>query len=170
MRLQLIAILSFIASASAFAAEGSVPCIFCEIAAGRVSANSIIYRDGSVVAFMDRAPRNPGHVLVVPIRHAEGIQDVPAPTLAHMAEVAQRVVHAIKRTDLKAEGFNLESNTGKVAGQSVFHLHLHVIPRYAGEPALVSPKPIAPVAEVEAVAAKLRTALQDMTDGIPPAP
>lgn len=148
--------------ASAFAAEDQRACVFCEIAGGKSNQSStIVYRDELVVAFMDRAPRNPGHVLVIPILHADGILDVPASTAARMTTVAQRVATAIKKTDIKSEGFNLQSNTGRAAGQSVFHLHLHVIPRFAGEPPALGEKNIAPAEEVAAVAKKLRAILSE---------
>lgn len=144
---------------SARAGEPPAPCVFCEIAAGRADASRVVYRDETVVAFVDRAPRNPGHVLVVPVQHAAGILDVPAPTAAHLIVVAQRIAQAIKRTDLQAEGFTLQSNTGAAAGQAVFHLHLHVIPRFAGELPSGGEKNLKPAAELDVVAQKVRTAL-----------
>jgi diadenosine tetraphosphate (Ap4A) HIT family hydrolase len=142
------------------AAEGA--CGFCAIAAGAGTAPAtVVYRDERVVAFMDRAPRNPGHVLVVPREHAADALAVPPETLGHMAQVAQRIAQAIRRTDLKAEGFNLIANNGKAAGQTVFHPHLHVVPRFAGEPAAVAgeQRPVQPAEELAAVAAKIRAAL-----------
>lgn len=121
-----IVLFCLLGTASTLSAQGKPSCIFCEIAAGKTSQGStIVYQDDLVVAFMDRAPRNPGHVLVIPIQHADGILDVPPSTVSRMAAVAQKIATAIKRTDLKADGFNLQSNTGRTAGQSVFHLHLH---------------------------------------------
>ena len=135
-------------------------CIFCQIASGAIQKERVVYQDETVVAFMDRAPRNPGHVLIVPLDHASDILDVPQSTLGHMAEVAQLIAKAIKSTDLRAEGFNLISNTGAAAGQSVFHLHLHVIPRFQGEPPHLGEKEgIRPDDELKEVAAKLRTKL-----------
>lgn len=155
-----IVLLYILGTVSTLSAQGKPSCIFCEIAAGRTSqSNTIVYQDDLVVAFMDRAPRNPGHVLVVPIQHADGILDVPAATVSRMAAVAQKIATAIKRTDVRAEGFNLQSNTGAAAGQSVFHLHLHVIPRFVGEPPYQGEKNIAAAEEVAAVAKKLRDIL-----------
>ena len=155
--------LLFVVSASISFAEERKACVFCEIAAGKIQASQVVYRDESVVAFMSHGARNPGHVLIVPKEHADGIIDVPSSALAYMAEVAQLIVRAIKRTDLKADGFNLQSNTGEAAGQTVFHLHLHVIPRFKGElptsPSVSEKKP-APAAELDEVAQKLRLALK----------
>ncbi len=136
------------------------PCVFCEIAAGRLDAARVIYRDASVIAFLDHAPRNPGHVLIAPLTHARDLLDVPSPIAGHMMRVAQTIAQAIATTDLQAEGFNVIANSGAAAGQSVFHLHLHVIPRFATEPPVATgPKTRAAPGELEAVAAKLRAAL-----------
>lgn len=135
-------------------------CIFCEIASGKIQNERVVYRDKTVVAFMDRAPRNPGHVLVIPRKHAKDMLEAPPSTLAHMAEVAQRIAKAIQSTDLRAGGFNFSSNTGAAAGQTVFHLHLHVIPRFVGEPpARGEHDGIRPSEELNAVAAMIRAKL-----------
>jgi histidine triad (HIT) family protein len=89
-----------------------------------------------------------------------------------MLQVAQVIAKAIKKTDLKAEGFVLQSNTGAAAGQTVFHLHLHVMPRFTGE-ALSVPgesRPITPAAELDAVAGKIRAALSEEPNQAPATP
>jgi len=153
----------FVTAFAALRGAENGPCVFCEIAAGRTpQASTVVYADDQVVAFMDRAPRNPGHVLVVPKAHARDILDVPPATLSRVAEVAQKIPKAIKRTDVKAEGFNVTSNTGSAAGQDMFHLHFHVIPRFGGE-APSSPgerRPIKSPAEHAEVASKIRDALK----------
>lgn len=160
--MRLFIALCLFSTVSVLTAQDPRACVFCDIAAGKTAQSSmIVYRDELVVAFMDRAPRNPGHVLVVPIRHADGILDVPASTAARMIAVAQKVAVAIKKTDMKADGFNLQSNTGSAAGQSVFHLHLHVIPRFVGEPPNLGEKNIAPAEDLAAVAKKLRAILSE---------
>lgn len=156
---------SLLALWSALLAVGTVsaantPCVFCEIAAGRATATEIC-RERDVLAFLDHSPRNPGHVLVVPLAHAENLLEVPPATLAHMAELAQRLARALRATDLRTDGLQLLMNTGRPAGQSVFHAHLHLIPRYDGEPE--SPagvkRPVRSPEELEPVAVKLRAAL-----------
>lgn len=135
-------------------------CPFCEIAAGRLEA-SMIWRDATVMAFLSIGPRNPGHVLVVPVQHAEGVLDLPAATAHHMFDVAQRMARAIKKTDIVAKGFTLKMNTGAAAGQSVFHAHLHVIPRFAGEPPEQPSEGKRVLKEVlEPIAAKIRAQLE----------
>lgn len=155
----------FIAHAGDVLAGGaSRPCIFCEIVAGRLEAELVVYRDELVVAFMDIAPGNPGHVLIVPAVHADDIVGTPAETAERMMVVAQRLARAIRRTDLKAEGFNFLVNTGRVAGQTVFHAHLHVVPRFAGDSGGHGDRPRQrlTVEELAPVAAGIRAALAEM--------
>lgn len=141
------------------AAEAPKPCVFCEIIAGTRQQEGIVYRDDKVIAFLGIGPRNPGHVLVVPVAHAEGFLDVPADTVHAMTDTAKRIAEAIKRTDLKMDGFVLQLNTGKAAGQSVFHAHLHIIPRYEGEPPVKTPEERVGMDVLAPVAAKIRAAL-----------
>lgn len=163
MRFLLLFVLAGIAPVSLPAAEK--PCVFCEIAAGRVAATEIC-RESDVMAFLDHSPRNPGHVLIVPLAHAENLLEVPAPTLARMTELAQRLARALRATDLRTDGLQLQMNTGKPAGQSVFHAHLHIIPRYEGEPE--SPagvkRPVRTPEELEPIAVKLRAALRTVSE------
>lgn len=138
-------------------------CVFCEIAAGRLEPELVVYRDELVLAFMDIAPGNPGHVLVVPAVHADDIVAVPAATAQRMIVVAQCIARAIRRTELRAEGFNFILNAGRAAGQTVFHAHLHVVPRYDGDSGGHGDKPRRrlPSDELAPVAAKIRAAVGD---------
>ena len=156
MRLILLLLLIFLASA---AAEEKKPCPFCEIVAGS-RPTAIVYRDDTVLAFMDNAPRNPGHVLIIPVAHAENFLEVPPDTARQMMTLAQRVARAIRQTDLQAEGLQLQMNTGKAAGQSVFHAHLHIIPRFAAESPAPGEKNKATLEQLEAVAGKIRAQLK----------
>jgi len=103
-------------------------CIFCAIAAGE-SAASVVHADDLVLAFCDLRPFTTGHTLVVPRRHAVGLSDVDDPSAARMFEVARRVAAAC-RTALRCPGVNLFLADGAAAWQTVFHIHLHVIPRW----------------------------------------
>ena len=143
----------------AVAAEPAKPCVFCEIIAGTRQQESIVYRDDLVVAFLSIGPRNPGHLLIVPLVHADTFLDIPAATMHDMTDVAKKLARAIPRTDLKMEGFVLQMNSGKAADQSVPHAHLHIIPRYVGEPAEKRPADKVSMAELAPVAAKIRAAL-----------
>jgi diadenosine tetraphosphate (Ap4A) HIT family hydrolase len=156
MRHLLVFLLSVL---SLIAADNPQPCPFCEIVAGTRPA-AVVYRDPTVMAFLSIGPRNPGHVLVIPVQHAENFLTLPPATARELIAVAQRIATAIKRTDLQAEGIQLQMNTGKAAGQTVFHAHLHVIPRFAGEPEPRSEKDRATLAELEPIAAKIRAKLQ----------
>jgi histidine triad (HIT) family protein len=110
----------------------SESCVFCEIAAGRASA-SFVFRDDRVSAFMDILPVTPGHLLVVPNRHATYLADLEPTDGAHMFQVAQQLAAALRRGLAVCEGVNLFYADGEAAGQEVFHAHLHVIPRFAGD-------------------------------------
>ena len=108
------------------------PCTFCEIVAGRAPA-SLVYRDDLVCAFLDIQPANPGHLLVIPIEHASDLSALDPEIGAHLFRVGQRLVAALKSSSLRCEGANLLLADGEAAGQEVFHVHLHVIPRYAAD-------------------------------------
>jgi len=107
-------------------------CTFCRISASELPA-SFVYEDAIVCAFLDIQPINPGHLLVVPRKHAESMKDLPATTARHMMEVAQRLMNGLRQTKLRCEGVNLFLADGEVAGQDVAHVHLHVIPRYTND-------------------------------------
>ena len=107
-------------------------CIFCEIVRGNAKA-TIICQDDLITAFMDVQPVNPGHVLIVPNAHAAYLADLPEETGAHIFRVAQRVTAAIRASGLECEGVNFLLADGEAAMQEVFHVHLHVFPRYAGD-------------------------------------
>jgi len=104
-------------------------CIFCQIAAGELPA-SFVYQDDRVSAFLDTQPVNPGHLLVVPHRHAETLGELSPDVVGHMMTVAQRLMLRLHDADVRCEGINLFLAEGAVAGQEVDHVHLHVIPRF----------------------------------------
>jgi diadenosine tetraphosphate (Ap4A) HIT family hydrolase len=107
-------------------------CVFCRIVAGELEA-SRVYADRHVVAFMDLEPVNPGHVLVVPRRHASSLSDLEPSEGARMFRIAQLAGAAVRQSRLVCEGVNLLLADGAAAGQEVFHVHLHVIPRFQGD-------------------------------------
>lgn len=107
-------------------------CVFCDILAGRVPA-SVVHRDELVCAFMDIQPVNPGHVLVVPAEHAEHLADLPPATGGRLFEVGQKLAAALRRTGLRCDGVNFFLADGEAAGQEVFHVHLHVVPRFRSD-------------------------------------
>jgi histidine triad (HIT) family protein len=106
-----------------------VDCLFCRILAGELPG-TFVFRDERCAAFMDIQPVNPGHLLVVPIRHAAGLAALDEPTAGYLMQVAHRLAGALRRSGLRCEGVNLLLADGEAAMQEVFHVHLHVIPRY----------------------------------------
>ena len=107
-------------------------CIFCKILVGELEV-SLVYRDETCAAFMDIQPINPGHLLVIPIRHAAYLSELKEEEGAHIFRVAQRLAAALRSSGVKCEGVNLFLADGEAAMQEVFHVHLHVIPRYGGD-------------------------------------
>ncbi|MBN1875394.1 MAG: HIT family protein [Anaerolineae bacterium] len=107
-------------------------CVFCRILAGELPA-SVIYRDKVCTAFMDIQPVNPGHVLVIPNKHAANLAELAPEDGAHIFRIAQQVAGALRKSNLKCEGVNFFLADGEAAGQEVFHIHLHVFPRYRGD-------------------------------------
>ncbi len=120
---------------AAAAAQG---CIFCAIAARQAEA-SVVYEDDTVVAFMDLFPATRGHLLVVPRKHAVGLEDLDGATSAHVWSVGHDMARALRRSSLRCEGINVLLCDGEAAFQTVFHFHLHVIPRYAGDGWTIKP-------------------------------
>lgn len=112
------------------AAPGS--CVFCDIVAGRTPA-SIVLREEHICAFMDIRPVNPGHLLVIPNAHAAYLADLPPETGGRLFQAAQRLAEALRASGVRCEGVNLFLADGEAAGQEVFHVHLHVLPRFAGD-------------------------------------
>jgi diadenosine tetraphosphate (Ap4A) HIT family hydrolase len=107
-------------------------CIFCAIVNGRAPA-SVVHRDEIACAFMDIRPVTPRHRLVIPIGHAQSLADLPPATGGHLFQVGQRLAAALRRSGLRCEGVNLFMADGEAAGQEVFHVHLHVVPRFASD-------------------------------------
>lgn len=110
----------------------SEDCIFCKIVAGELPA-TIVDEDERTVSFMDIQPANRGHVLVIPRVHAQDVHTIDPADLQAVVVAAQRLA-AKARDNLGAVGVNLLNSSGAAAWQSVFHFHLHVIPRYQGDP------------------------------------
>jgi len=136
-------------------------CIFCAIVAGLAPA-ARVFDDDDCLAFMDIQPLARGHVLVIPKRHAENLFDLEADEAAAVARTAKQLAHAL-RTVLEPEGLRLFQLNGAAAGQTIFHYHMHLLPRNADEPdvnpaALHGRKP-ADRAELEELAGRIRTAL-----------
>jgi histidine triad (HIT) family protein len=107
-------------------------CLFCKIVAGDLPA-TIVAQDEATVTFMDINPATRGHVLVVPRNHARDLTEIDPADLAAVAQAAQRVAQTMGER-LGTDGVNLLNSCGAAAWQTVFHFHLHVIPRYDDDP------------------------------------
>jgi histidine triad (HIT) family protein len=130
-------------------------CVFCKIVAGELPS-TIVAEDELTVAFMDINPATRGHLLVVPRRHSADLLEIEPDALAAVSLAAQRLARSAIE-NLGARGVNLINSCGSTAWQTVFHFHLHVIPRYQGDPLRLpwTPAPGDP-AEIAAAAAQLR--------------
>jgi histidine triad (HIT) family protein len=113
-------------------ASSEPDCLFCKIVAGDIPA-TIVAEDERTIAFMDINPATRGHALVVPRAHARDVHEISTTDLEAVAAAAQRLATR-QRERLGADGVNLINSNGPAAWQTVFHFHMHVIPRYAGDP------------------------------------
>ena len=131
-------------------------CIFCGIVEGSIPAERID-SDERTVAFMDINPATPGHALVIPRAHSADLLEIEPEDLSAVSTAAQRLARHMKDV-LGADGINLINSCGAAAFQTVFHFHVHVVPRYEGDPLRLPwvPKEGNP-AQIAEVAAKLRT-------------
>jgi histidine triad (HIT) family protein len=107
-------------------------CLFCKIVAGELPAQ-VVDEDERTIAFMDIAPATRGHALVIPRTHSRDIFEASPEDLEATAVAAQRLAKRVKER-LGADGVNLLNSSGEAAWQTVFHLHIHVIPRYREDP------------------------------------
>jgi histidine triad (HIT) family protein len=129
-------------------------CIFCKILAGELPAHTV-QEDEHTVAFLDINPWTRGHAVVIPRRHSRDLLQIPDDDLAHVAAAARRL--AARMDDrLGCDGVNVLNSCGSAAWQTIFHFHVHVIPRYDGDPLELPTRPTqAESAELAAVADEL---------------
>ena len=106
-------------------------CIFCKLANGEIPTNAL-YEDDIVKVIFDANPAAKGHVLILPKEHFDNIYELDDDTAAHVFKVAAKISKAYKKA-LDFDGLNIVQNNGEVAGQTVFHFHMHIIPRYKGD-------------------------------------
>ena len=132
-------------------------CIFCKIISGEIPAQRV-YENEKSLAFLDIRPVNPGHTLVAPKKHFENLLDAPPDVLVAMMDATQKVAKAILLAT-GDESFNLGVNNGAVAGQVVFHLHLHIMPRHPNDGHHLWSGKEYQVGEAEKLAQKIRDSL-----------
>jgi histidine triad (HIT) family protein len=103
-------------------------CVFCKIVSKEIPAE-VLYENEQVISVLDINPIHFGHALILPKQHCNDFLDLPDQSYHSILQAARIVTHALVQS-LKLEGYNLFSNNGIIAGQSVFHFHLHITPRY----------------------------------------
>lgn len=143
-------------------------CVFCEIAAGR-SPVSAFYEDELVLGFMTIGPVTEGHAMVMPKRHAAYLAELDEPTGRHLWTITQRAAAAIRGSGVRCEGVNLFLADGAAAFQEIFHVHMHVFPRFRGDPfKLVANWEVKPPREeLDRVASQIRAAYDRLWTGAP---
>lgn len=104
-------------------------CAFCDIVAGE-APGSIIYEDSNSLAILTLRPMNRGHSLVMPKKHVVSLSGLSEQMGGHLFKIAMRIAGALRSSDIKCDGVNLWLADGPIAGQEVFHVHLHVLPRF----------------------------------------
>lgn len=114
-------------------------CIFCKIANGEIPSTTI-YEDDDFRVFFDIAPASKGHCLIVPKEHFDNVFEMNEETAGKLFVCATKVARSLKK-ELNLEGLNIVQNNGTIAGQTVFHFHMHMIPRYTGDTVNVGWKP-----------------------------
>ena len=113
-------------------------CIFCKIINKQIPS-SVVYEDNDVIAFLDISQATKGHTLVLPKKHYANLLEIEEDVLAKVIKVAKTIATSMQDS-LGAKGFNLVNNCNEIAGQSVMHFHLHIIPRYDHEEFVIAPK------------------------------
>lgn len=130
-------------------------CIFCKLA-NHVFDTNIIYEDDDFTVILDAGPATKGHALVLPKEHHADLYDMPDELLSKAAVLAKKTVTALTGT-LHPDGYNIVQNNGAAAGQTVFHFHIHLIPRYKDDGQLIGWKPGKPTDdELKALADEIR--------------
>ncbi len=131
--------------------------IFAKILRGEIPCVKV-YEDAKTLAFMDVMPESDGHVLVVPKEAAENVLDLSADGMAAMMATTQKIAKAVDKA-LAPDGILLKQYNGAAAGQSVFHIHFHIVPRWEGVPMAPHGKVMVQAATLEPIAAKIRSDL-----------
>lgn len=109
-----------------------VDCIFCNADSKDFDPDRLVYQDDAIVIFLSIMPINPGHVLVIPADHYETIWDTPDDILSKLIITVKRLAAIVKEVT-KADGINIGVNNGRAAGQTVNHVHFHIVPRYVND-------------------------------------
>ncbi len=135
-------------------------CIFCKIIAGEIPS-TVVYEDDDVKAILDVNPAARGHVIVLPKAHAAN-NEQPQQTYflsQGIQPVAKKIAAAVKKA-YNCDGVNILQNNGEAAGQSVFHLHIHVIPRFEGDTVNMKWKPGEMPSDMDVIASEIKNAME----------
>ncbi len=134
-------------------------CIFCKIVARKAGA-VIVFEDEHSLAFLDIHPLNPGHTLVIPKKHYASMVEMPPEEVGRIFVSVSKVMRGVKKAS-KADGINIGQSNGKAASQEVFHMHVHIIPRYIHElPEGFPERKTATNAELEVTGSKIKAAIE----------
>ncbi len=134
--------------------DSMTDCIFCKIVFGELSSYKL-YEDEHTLAFLDIRPVHQGHALVISKKHFADFLDTDTETLTRISDVAQKVAKAITE-GMHANGCNVMTNNGAAAGQVIFHMHWHIIPRFTGDGLKLWPQGEYGDGEAEIVSSKIR--------------
>lgn len=129
-------------------------CIFCKLANGEIPTNSI-YEDDNFNVIMDASPASKGHCIILPKTHAANLYELPEEYAREIFVVAKKCAKVLKET-LHCDGLNVLQNNGEVAGQTVFHLHVHLIPRYKDDKVKIKWAPHEEADDIAALAEQIR--------------
>lgn len=134
-------------------------CIFCKLANGEIPTNTL-YEDNDFRVIFDLSPVSKGHALIIPKNHYRNIYDIESETLSKAALLAKKMINVMK-DEFHADGFNVIQNNEESAGQTVFHFHMHLIPRYKGDKAIkFGEQEEADAGQLKAMAEQIRHALE----------
>jgi histidine triad (HIT) family protein len=134
-------------------------CIFCKIVSKKAGA-VIVFEDANSIAFLDIHPLNPGHTLVVPKKHYPSMVEMPPEEVGRVFVSVAKVMRGVKKAS-NADGINIGQSNGRAASQEVFHMHVHVIPRYIHElPSGFPERKTASSADLEQEGKKIKAAIQ----------
>lgn len=138
----------------------STDCIFCKILKGDIPSFTV-YEDETFRVILDRFPAAPGHVLIIPKEHCQDIFTMPTDVASKLYPLAQKIATTVKDVT-GAEGINIIQNNGAVAGQSVYHFHLHIVPRHENDGLVLnkSSNQDATIEELEVMYKKLKEAIK----------
>lgn len=132
-------------------------CIFCKILAGEIPSTAV-YEDDDFKAILDVNPAARGHVIILPKKHAANIFELPDETAGKIMVVAKKIATAVKEA-YGCDGINILQNNGEAAGQTVFHLHVHIVPRFKGDDVTICWKPGETPTDMETIAEEIKSKL-----------